>query len=238
MIGFVTRWFVPLSALLVGTVAVVDEREGGNLRVLLGLPITRRDVLIGKFLGRSVVFSSTLLVGLALAGAEIWYFFIDFNHGAYAMFVALTLLQGLTFVGIGVGISALVRSRARATGASVGVFALVSFVWHVLPVGVFYLVDGRYPENVPPPWEPPAWFVFLGNANPANGYLAIFEEWAPGVCPESMESTMGTFEYRQHVVEGAGPFYLQPEFLLVVLILLGVVPLVIGAWRFGRSDLG
>lgn len=233
--SLVTRWFVPLAALLSGALAVSGERDAGSLRVLLGLPITRRDVLLGKLLGRSIAFCSMILVGLTFTGAVVWYIYGDFNPGSYALFVSLTLLYGLVFVWIGIGFSTLFRSRARSTGVSAGAFALIGFVWHVLPVSAFYLVDGQFPDNVPEPWNPPAWFVFFGNANPFNGYYALIADWIHGANPGILRT--GTMVYRGYAIEGPSPFYLQPEFLLVVMLLWALVPLVVGSWRFTRSDL-
>lgn len=230
----VSRWAIPLTALVVGYGAIVGERETGSLRLLLGLPITRCDVVVGKVLGRSVVFGVTLLAGLALVGGEVWYLYGAIPLDGYAIFVTMTLLYGLIFVWIGVGLSSLLRARARAMAASAGVFALVTLVWHVVPAGAFYLADGRFPDNVPEPWDPPAWFVFLGNANPVRGHLAIAGDWMPDGLPVTRESTLS---YRHYAIEGPGPVYLQPEFMLVVLALWALVPLLLGAWRFGRSDL-
>ncbi len=199
---------------------------------MLGLPITRRDVVVGKLVGRLAVFSVMVLIGVTLGGMESWYLYAGFELGAYAIFVVETLLLGWVFLTIGVGFSAMFRSRPRAVSTSIGVFALVSIVWRVVPDGVFYLVNGRYPENVPPPWEPPAWFVFLGNLNPVDGIYAIVEHWVYG------NPSGGTVEYRGYVVEGVDPFYLHPAFLLATILLWALVPLLIGTWRFGRSDLG
>lgn len=227
---YVIRWFVPLTALVVGSLAVVGEREAGSLRLLLGLPISRRDVVVGKLLGRTVALSATLSGGLVLAAVEGWYLFVGFDLGAYASFIAETLVLGSVFVSIGVGISALSRSRARAMGASIGVFVLVRLVWHVIPDGVLYLRTGEFPDEISPLNDLPAWFIFLGNVNPINGIFALFREWTSGY--------RATLSYEWYSIEAPGPFYLQPEFLLLVVVLWALVPLVLGAWRFSRSDFG
>lgn len=236
--SYITQLFVPLIGLVVGATAVVGERETGSLRVFLGLPITRRDVVTGKLLGRVLVCSALLLIGLTLVGAAVWYLCVGFDLWAYAVFVAVTLLLGSIFAGIGVGLSTLFRSRARAIGASAGVYALVKFVWYVIPAGVFYYLNGQYPESTlgPGPWDPPAWYVFLGNGNPVNGYFVFVAEWVRGV--DTIHRYPHTREYWEFFTGDAGPFYVQPEFLLVVMVLWVLVPLALGGWRFGRSDLG
>ena len=44
-------YLVPLIALLLGFDAIVGERERGSLDLLLALPITRAELLLGKYLG-------------------------------------------------------------------------------------------------------------------------------------------------------------------------------------------
>lgn len=240
LLSLVIWLLAPLAALLVGAAAVVGEHEAGRLRLLLGFPITRRDVVVGKLLGRSAVLVVTLLVGLVLAAVEIRFVYGPFDLGWYAAFVLAQLGYGLLFVWIGVGISALFRSYARALGAAVSAYALFVPVWEIIPKGVFYLARGQFPGNVPDPFEPPAWLIFLGNANPVNGYFSLVAELplshplGPGVG--------GTLHYYGrwywgYSIEPPGPFYLQPEFLLVVMLAWVIVPLLLGSWRFSRCDL-
>lgn len=225
----------PLAGLLVGATAVVAEREAGSLRVLLGQPVTRREVVVGKLLARSVVLAGVLLVGFGFAGVELWFVYGQFDLVEYSVFVGTRIGYGLLFVWIGVGLSAFVRSQARAVGAAVSTFVLVVHVWRVIPKGAFYLVNGQFPESVPPPWDPPAWFVFLGNANPFYGYFSFVGELPLGNSPWIGFGATST--YRGYSIDGSLPFYLQPAFLLVVMLVWVIVPLLLGTWRFSRSDL-
>lgn len=230
---WVIRWLVPLTALIVGSMAVVSDREEGNLRVLLGLPVSRLDVSVGTLLGRSIVVSAVLLTGLLFAGAELWYFYSDFDLGTYVIFVMLTILYGLIFVSVGIGISLAFSSRARAVGAAVSVFALIGFLWRAIPAGMFYLKYGDFPTNN----DSVAWFVFLGNVNPQNGFLSLVQKWIAKV-NVAPHQPAGPSLYQGMAIEGGKPLYLYPEFVLIVLSLWGIIPLVLGAWRFSRSDLG
>ena len=231
-LGFVIIWLVPLTALLIGTTAITRERESGRLRVLLGLPITRRDVLIGKLLGRSILVGVIVLVGLTVSGGVLWQYYQGFILSTYALFAGLTVTFGLVFVWIGIGISAFFQSTARAMGTSVSVFALLVFLWNFVPKGAFYLVHGQYPENVPPPWDPPTWLIFLGNVNPTNSFLSLFNAWSPQVSINRLG------RYHQYSGDGPAPLFLQPEFLLLTMLLWGIIPVLLGARRFSRSDLG
>ena len=55
-IGFLQTagsFLLPLGVLLLSYRSVVGERTSGSLRFVLGLPMTRSDILVGKVLGRS-----------------------------------------------------------------------------------------------------------------------------------------------------------------------------------------
>ena len=68
-------YLIPLIALLLGFDAIVGERERGSLDLLLSMPITRLELLLGKFLGlaAALAFSTVAgfgLVAMVLAGRE------------------------------------------------------------------------------------------------------------------------------------------------------------------------
>ena len=57
-------YLIPLIALLLGFDAIVGERERGSLDLLLSLPITRIELLLGKYLGLAAVLTLSTLAGL------------------------------------------------------------------------------------------------------------------------------------------------------------------------------
>ena len=58
-------YLVPLIALLLGFDAIVGERERGSLDLLLAYPITRSELLLGKYLGLALALALAMLAGLA-----------------------------------------------------------------------------------------------------------------------------------------------------------------------------
>ena len=46
-------YLVPLIALILGYDAIVGERERGSMELLLSMPITRSEILLGKYIGLS-----------------------------------------------------------------------------------------------------------------------------------------------------------------------------------------
>lgn len=114
---------VPIVALIAAYLAVAGERESGSLKVLLGLPPSRAEVLVGKFLGRSGVVVIALVLGFAVS-----------------------------FVGIAVGISAATATRARAMTLAISAYLGLTLLWDLAPNGVHLLVAGEMPGAVVPAW--------------------------------------------------------------------------------------
>lgn len=66
------QFAVGLIAVFAGFGAVVGERTTGSIKVLLGLPPTRGDVVVGKFLGRSLVVATSVLVTSSRWDCSAW----------------------------------------------------------------------------------------------------------------------------------------------------------------------
>ena len=66
-------YLVPLIALMLGYDAIVGERERGSLELLLSMPITRFELLLGKYLGTGRGAGLSTLAGFGLAGVLLSY---------------------------------------------------------------------------------------------------------------------------------------------------------------------
>ena len=66
-------YLVPLIALILGYDAIVGEKERGSLDLLLSMPITRLELLLGKFTGLSAALASSTLAGFGLVGLLLSY---------------------------------------------------------------------------------------------------------------------------------------------------------------------
>jgi ABC-2 type transport system permease protein len=120
---------VPLIGLFVGYSAVAGERESGSLKLLLGLPHSRWEVLGGKFVARFVVALIPSLASFLLAAVFIFSQYGKFSFGPYLLLAAVTALLAAVYVAIGVGPSGLAKSNRRAAMLVVGAFALFELFW-------------------------------------------------------------------------------------------------------------
>lgn len=204
-------YLIPLIALILGYDAIVGERERGSLDLLLSMPITRLELLLGKYLGLSAALACATLAGFALVGGLLAY-----QRGAaalyhYAGFVCSAILLGMVFLSLAVAVSVLAKDRARASGAAIAVWFLFVLVYDLALLGVLVLSGGSFGERL---------FPLLLLLNPADLFrlLNIF----------AMEDIKVL--YGLATVFPAG---LSSPWLLGAMMLAWIVfPLTFALWRF------
>lgn len=215
---------VPLIALVSAYLAVAGERDRGTIKLRLGLPNTRAEVLAGKFLSRTALVAAALLVALVVAVGAGVAFFEDPDFSSLPAFAGVTLAFTLAYVGIAVGLSAGTASRSRAMGASIGYFFVFNVLWilgsfNVIGALRFVLEDTLGLSLAD------SFYEFVWQLSPVASYL------------KSLSLVFERSEFRQ-LPEAPDEWFLQPEVAVVVLVAWLVVPVALGYWRFRRADLG
>lgn len=232
--------FVPVVALITGYLSVVGERRAGSLRVLLSYPFSRFDLVAGKLVGRAIVIGTALLAGLAIMlGLAV------VRYGAPPVGVVVgiagaTLLFGLAFTGLAVGVSAGTDTRGRAMATVLGIYLVCLVFWDAIAAGIYYVIHGALPSL-----EVEAWYLLLVRLNPVEAFRALVD--AALEPPVASAFTIPIEDVPQDAtpeqlavanrVAGELPVYLTDWFLVVVLLAWAVVPVAIGYWRFTRADL-
>jgi len=214
--------FVAVAALVVAYKSVAGETESGSGKLLLSLPNSRRDVLLGKVLGRTSVLALPVLVGLVAMLAVIFVGDVAFAPVDYVLFALVTLLFVAAYVALYVGISASTTSTSRAATLSVLVLVVLEFVWDFVTISVWFVLNGfRVPDGLftADLAAMPELVAFLSTLPPSTAY---------------MNAVSGVL---QNSLTGAGAWYLSNWFGLVVLVLWAIVPAAIGYRRYSRADL-
>ncbi|WP_324665535.1 ABC transporter permease subunit [Haloarcula sediminis] len=215
-----TVFFVPLISLAVTYNTIAGERESGSMRLLLALPNSRRDVVFGKYLGRTSVLVVGLLVGYAVAGLVALLTYESFDIAVFGLYTALTLFYGAVYTALATGFSAGMDSRFKALAGASALYSLFLLGWDVLLLVLQLLVYGQdIPEG-----GLPDWFNFIGLLNPSTAFMHA----ARAVIPEYAQITF----YPE-----SSAFYLQDWVGFVVLVVWAVVPLTLGYLRFARADI-
>lgn len=218
-----TAILLPAIGILTGYRSVIGERESGSLKLLLSLPHRRRDVVLGKLVGRSAVVALAVVIGFAVGGAVLFGLASNIPLGDYALLVLLTILLGVTFVSIGVGLSAGLRSENLVVILGFGLVVLFTLLWQVLlfalslVLGNFEVGSQALRMDV---------ITFLAVLSPRQAFLLAYSGLSSANRNVTAQGGMTSNE-----------LWMQDWFGFVVLAIWLVVPLALGYLRFKDADL-
>jgi len=212
-------YLIPLIALMLSFDAMVGEFERGTMMLLLTYPVTRWQIIMGKFLGHMLILAIAIIAGyggtvlimtLVTGGStEGWQ--------AYTAMMASTLVLGAVFIALGYLVSTLVKERATAAGTAIGLWLVFVVLYDLLLFGAL-LIDKEQLIGQ-------QLFSLLMLASPTDTYrifnLSLFEEisQAAGIAG---------------VASGAG---LSGTLLISVMLLWVIAPLTATLLLFQRREL-
>lgn len=204
-------YLVPLIALILGYDAVVGERERGSLELLVSMPITRFEILLGKYLGLSAALACSTAIGFgagllplaAQLGAN------DFYH--YLGFVLSAILMGMAFLSLSLLVSVLASDRMRASGLAIALWFFFVLIFDLLLTGALVFSQGSLGSGV---------FGALLMLNPADIFrlLNIFNS-------EQVQAMYGLATVMPENLT-------DPKTLAAIMLGWIAVPLLIAHWRF------
>jgi ABC-2 type transport system permease protein len=213
--------FVPLVAIVLGYKSIIDERESGSIALTLSFPHSRRDMVVGKFAGRSAVLAIPVVVGLLVASVLVVVFYDSFPAVSYLLFAALNVALGLGFLAIAIALSMSTTVSRRVTAGAFGVYLVLAVLWSEL-VDVFIVLLWRFrPEALA---DPPGWSVLLRLSSPVESYNRLVTTL--------FDSTAGS----AYTGPGA-PWFVDSWVAVLLLVAWVAVPLSVGYLRFDSVDL-
>lgn len=212
-----TIFLMPLIALLISYDAIVGEVERGCMLLLLTYPITRRQILLGKFFGHTAILTIATLVGYGGAGVAMAFG----NNGdaeswrAFALLMLSSVMLGSAFIALAYWVSASVRERSTAAGVSIGLWLGFVVIYDLFLMGLLVAARGWIDERV---------FPYLLLANPTDIYrllnLTAFE---------NVRKFSGMAGLSEQV-------HFSPTVLIAALLVWVLVPLALASRRFARSE--
>lgn len=130
-------YLLPLIALMLSFDALVGEFERGTMLLLAAYPIARWQIVAGKFLGHMLILLLAILISYGGTVLIITLTSDDVTQNwiAYGLMMASSWLLGGVFVGLGYFISAIVRERATAVGAAVGLWLVLVVLYDLALLG-------------------------------------------------------------------------------------------------------
>ncbi len=157
-------YLIPLIALVLGFDAIVGERERGSLDLLLSMPITRLELLLGKYFGLAAALTFSTIAGFGLV-AVVLSAKLDLNalfH--YFGFMLSSVLLGCAFLSLAVMLSVFAADRTRASGLAIATWFFFVLVFDLLLLGALVVSGGQWGGEI---------FPYLLLANPADVFRIL-----------------------------------------------------------------
>lgn len=176
-------FFTVLGAIIgasLGADSINREIETGTIRILLGHPVYRDEVINGKFLGNAAVLAVTVLVGYIVTIAFLLIIGVPLDgdsvlRGLVAFIV--TLLYSLTFLSISLLFSTIIKKPETSMLVSIGLAVFLTLIYGLM----VNLIAGHLAGQ--PPYGTRAFEVWresyllwqqrLHYINPAHHYAAL-----------------------------------------------------------------
>ncbi|MCX8173306.1 MAG: ABC transporter permease [Thermoplasmata archaeon] len=213
---------VPIISIMLGYATISGEVENGSLSLLLSYPVTRTEVLLGKFAGLGTVIVVATVAGFGIAGAVIVAAAGTAKLGSYLLFIFLCVMLGLVYLSVSVFFSTLCSKRSTSLGLGILIF-FWSSIYGTVILGAFLATGGDLMALATGQAEIPAWMWYSMFLSPADltqtGVMLAF----------GMKSAFG------YAMET--PAYISLPAVVVAQVLWIAVPLILGVWRFRRRDI-
>lgn len=166
-----------MMGLLLGANALVAAREQGVLPLIAVQPISRMSIVLGPFLGLSGALVASVLAGYGVAATVLSGVAKSSDVAPLLALVGSTLVVALTCVAIGLGVSALSKTRLQATSIAILLWFLLALGMDLALAAVAPAVrmgpDGLLTAIVANPLEAGRVLALLG-ANPDGTALGPF----------------------------------------------------------------
>lgn len=147
-------FLIPLIALLLAYDAIVGEEEGGTLLLLMTYPLSRSQLLLGKFLGHGLTLALATVIGFGVAGMAIALMAEDVPAGVLAVamlrFVVSSILLGWSFISLAYLVSVRASEKPVAAGLALAIWFFFVLIFDLLLLGVLVASEGRFsPDALP-----------------------------------------------------------------------------------------
>ena len=161
-------FLIPLIALLLAYDAIVGEEEGGTLLLLMTYPLSRNQLLLGKFLGHGLTLALATLIGFGVAGIAIALLVDEVAvatlAAAMGRFILSSVLLGWGFIAMAYVVSVRVGEKPLAAGLALAIWFFFVLVFDLALLGILVASEGALNPDLLP------WLLL---ANPTDIYRLL-----------------------------------------------------------------
>ncbi len=140
-------FLLPLIALLLSYNAIVGEDEEGTLLLLLTYPLTKAELLAGKFLGHATILAISTVIGFGSALLIITIFAENVDKialmNAFGLFILSANLLGMIFICLSYFISCWVSEKSKAAGLALIIWFFFVLIYDMGLLGLLVSTEGR-----------------------------------------------------------------------------------------------
>jgi ABC-2 type transport system permease protein len=124
-----------LIAVLFGHDAITQEREQGTLKFILSGPVARRDLVLVKMAGVTLImalclfYTLSLYLAIIITAAKGALSVASIPSGNLITFIVVSFLTLVVFGILGIAVSTRVKYSSRALGISMGIWVVLVILW-------------------------------------------------------------------------------------------------------------
>ena len=211
---------IPIIALMLGYSAIIGEIEKGSMSSLLSLPVTRLEILLGKFIGLGSLLAITIIIGFGLAGIVIGFNISDVDYLGYIIFIFATILIGLVFLALALFLSTLFNKRSTAMGGAIFLWFFFNIILPIVFVGI--LAASSDIINIIN--NAPDWYHILNLFNPLQVYSFL------------VTLNVGA-ALSFDTISIAYPEYYSNILMTIILLSWIICFMILSYWRFNKRDI-
>jgi Cu-processing system permease protein len=126
----------PLIALSLGAGSIAGERDRGNLTYLLSQPLSRWELLVGKYAGLVTAISVATIAGFGVAGMVIASFAHSLEVSTYVLLLVLVVALVAVMTGLGVVASVISSNRVQALGIAMLIWFVAVLFFDLVLIGM------------------------------------------------------------------------------------------------------
>lgn len=162
---------VAISGLVVGYRSIVSEVESGSILLTAAMPLSRREIIFGKVIGRTIALLPPIFLGVVSVWLLSWPQFGLLSASLLFIFIIITFLYTLLHVCVGLLCSTVFRSSVQAAAGAFGYLVTFVFFWgHTLIPSLYVRLTGSTIG-----FNPPAhiWLFFARRLSPRESFILL-----------------------------------------------------------------
>lgn len=236
---------VPYLAMRMSYKSISGEIERNNHRLLLTFPISRFNLLIGKWISRSFATSVAVILHVLVSVLVSSVAYKSMNPRDVIWITLMTIVLGAVFCAIGVAISCITNSDSIIPDLLITVvYAPVVFFWRLIPVVLKFLIEGGSINNLPEA-DYTGLDYFILRLNPLESYSSLVSWGLSSDVNILIPSTLSLpnleaqqiINYSSSPLKPASvPLYAQEVVTITLSFLIPILIMMYGYWKLKNKE--